>query len=181
MMIGNHLPSFKGTWLLQLNITMIKSVLDLRAIDHVIWITIQNVLIINILQNLRWRNYRTQLWFILSLLNLSRNLSSVLVVFISLVEALISELLLRSCVISLRNCLLSWLIMFIVRTFVTGAGVVFVLTDVLIFLLRNWYSLSLIMLTPKWLTNEIMILLLLFMHLILEFGITWKTIIFILT
>ena len=181
-MVINHLSNFESAWLLLLNSTLIKSVFNLRVVHHVIWITIQYVLVIYILQNFRWWNNRTHLWFILSLKDLS---SILMIIFVCLMETLICILLLgwRSSVIRLSNW--SWLIIrnsLFVGTFVTWAGVILVITDVLIFnLLLDWSSLVLIMLTPKWLTYEIVILLLLFLHLILEFGVTWKTIIFIFT
>lgn len=102
-----------------------------------------------------------------------------MIVFVCLMEALISELLLRSGIISL------WLNRKIdtifVWTFVAGTWVVFLVTDMLVFYNLSWSNLSLIVLSPKGLTLEIITLLFLFVHLVLEFRVAWKIIFFILT
>lgn len=51
MVVGN-LTCFEGTWLVLLDRALIECVLDFGIVHHLIWIAIEHILIIHVLQNL---------------------------------------------------------------------------------------------------------------------------------
>jgi hypothetical protein len=85
-----------------------------------------------------------------------------------------------SLLVSLRDWLLILVsISFFIGAFGAGTGVIFLVTHVFVFLLlnldRSWSWLQgLVVLAPKRLTNHVVVLLFLLLHLVLEFRVTWK-------